>query len=126
MSHPTVQVPEDVFRSLTHGMIESTAEFAVKVWDGPGDVARFGDPFGRVLAWLWTTDPDRAVDFFNATLNHIRRHPSGAGKAFTLDEALKGLPLDLQGLGGEGNAALIERLRRDVPGLSFGDPNSTA
>jgi hypothetical protein len=124
MSRPTVAVPEDVLMHLTHGMIESTAVLALQVWDGPGSVARFGDPFGLVLAWLWKTDPDRAVDFFNATLDQIRRLTPGATKTFTLNDALKGLRLDLQGLDNENETALIERLRRDVPTMSFGDPNS--
>ena len=126
MSRPTVAVPENILMHLTHGMTESTAVLALEVWGGPGSVARFGDPFGLVLAWMWKTDPDRAVVFFNATLDQIRRLAPGATKAFTLEEALKGLPHDLQGLGDEGNAALIERLRRDVPSMSFGDPNSTS
>ena len=66
------------------------------------------------------------MEFLNANLDHIRRHAPGATKAFTLDESLKGLRLDLQGLDGEEEIALIDRLRRDVPGMSFGDPNSTA
>lgn len=126
MSRPTVPVPEHVLMHLIHAMTESTAHLALDVWDGPGDVARFGDPFGLVLAWLWKTDPDRALEFFNATLDQIRRLAPGATKAFTLDEALKELPLDLQGLGAEGNAALIKRLRQEVPAMSFGDPNSTS
>jgi hypothetical protein len=125
MSQPTVAVPGNVLMHLTHAMIESTANLALEVGEGPSDVARFGDPFGVVLAWLWKTDPDRAVEFFNATLDHIRRHAPAATKAFTLDKALKGLRLDLQGLEDEEEMALIDRLRRDVPRMSFGDPNST-
>ena len=126
MSQPTVAVPEKILMHLTHGMIESTALLALEVWDGPGSVARFGDPFGLVLAWMWKTNPDRAVTFFNATLDQIRRHAPGATKTFTLDESLKGLRLDLQSLDGEEESALIERLRRDVPAMSFSDPNSTS
>lgn len=126
MSSSTVQVPQHVLMHLTHSMIEATAQHALDVWDGPGDVARFGDPFGLVLAWMWETDPDRAVEFFAATLEQVRRYAPGATKAFTLDEALKGLPLDLQGLGGDGNAALIARLRQEVPAMTVSNPNSTS
>ncbi len=119
----TVDVPEGVLVHLTHALVEATAQLTLRSWGGPGDVVRMGDPFGRVLAWLWETNPDRAVEVYNTTLDHVRRHSPGATKAITLDLALQGLPQDL--LPSDSNAALIERLRRDVPGLAFGDPNST-
>ncbi|AEV86837.1 hypothetical protein ACWT_5819 [Actinoplanes sp. SE50] len=118
----TVPVPEDVLMHLTHALVTDTARLTLDAWS-PGDVVRMGDPFGKVLSWLWVTDPDRAVELYNTTLDHVRRLAPGATKQITLDLALQGLPQDLPPSDGS-NARLIERLRQDIPQLAFGDPNS--
>lgn len=123
----TVDVPEDVLMYLTHSLIIETAEFTLRTWTGPGDVVRMGDPFGKVLTWLWATDPDRAVDMYTNTLHHVRVMSPNATKAITLAEALQGLRLDLPGLGQTGEERhLLQRLAQDVPKLSASDPNATA
>lgn len=125
-SSRTVAVPEDVLMHLRHGLAEQTSRFALEVWGGPGDVVRLGDPFGRVIAWLWQTDPDAAVATFGLVLHRIRHVEPNATKAITLNETLRGFRQDLPGLGGgDGEQELLERLRRDVPAGFREDPNST-
>jgi hypothetical protein len=127
VTRPTVPVPEDVLMHLRHAITESTSRFALDVWIGPGDVVRMGDPFGRVIAWLWQTDPDTAVETFGEMLHRIRHVEPNATKAITLDDALKGFRLDLPGHGvGEGEPELLDRLRRDLPARFREDPNVTS
>lgn len=118
-------VPGKVLTSMTHAVIADTAGIVLEAWELGDEYARFGDPFGEVLIWIWSVDPDRAVEVFTAVLHRVRHgHPDGT-KEITLDLALRGLRMDLPSPWTDAHRDLFERLQRDVPSLSVGDVNST-
>lgn len=81
-----------------------------------------GDPFGRVLAWVWRLDPDRAMVLLADYLAELRDHGYGADEVdppIALKEVLSGLRYALPH-GFPDYDRIVEMARRNVPSL-YGD-----
>ncbi|GAB1639628.1 hypothetical protein [Krasilnikovia sp. MM14-A1259] len=134
----TQSVPGEVMTPLMRGLIDDTAHKTLRDWhrgDPDRELARLagldprrphlhlGDPFGKVLVWLWRTDPHHAVSVVADVVAQMRHFDELATKQITLDDLLDALPSALQGLEEQEEDALIDRLRHDVPRQFTVDPN---
>lgn len=93
-----------------------------------GDVWHPGDPFGKVLAWLWTTgQEDHAASLVADLLAQARYHnPHGVEPRLAFADLLDGIPMSLpNGTSQESADALVEHLREAVPKY-FGDDDLDA
>lgn len=121
-TYESVEVPGQVFTHLIGGIVRDTAHDVLRSWE-PGHVPHLGDPFGKVLAWLWKANPDHAVSVFADVMLQLRHWDERATKQITLDEVLLCLPMALQGLTQHEEDELIHRLRAEVPRRFSVDPN---
>ncbi|MDN5917940.1 MAG: hypothetical protein L0I76_23070 [Pseudonocardia sp.] len=115
------RIPADVLEALLASFIGNHARHLVNTWRREGRTGGFahpGDSFGRVLAWAWDTNPDRAVALIAEFLNEVNSLADnyGLAPALSLDELLYGIDAALLP-GFTGDAALIARARREVPAL---------
>lgn len=98
-------VPMNILGTLLANTACAEAHFFLKVaTDGaddyrPGQLAHPGDPFGRVVAWAWLTDPDLAIGLIADFVAQARYHDELApepGKRLLLSDLLDGLPLTVR------------------------------
>lgn len=93
-----------------------------------GDVWSPGDPFGKVLAWLWTTgQEDHAASLVADLVAQVRYHnPHGVEPRLAFSDLLDGIPMSLpNGTSQETADALVGHLREVVPRY-FGDDDLDA
>ncbi len=124
---PTITIPRQVYDTLKAGFAGHAAEWLTrKLRDNPEDrqVMHPGDPFGRVLAWVWREDPDEAMLLLADYLAMLRDHNPWADidPPVRLDEVLGGLRLALPHDFGEYDA-LVAKAHREVQGYYGADPN---
>lgn len=99
----TIEVPTRVYELLRAGFVRHWAHWQLQAQRAsggykPGDVVHPGDPFGTVLAWLWSTDKDETALFVAEYLADLRVHDELAGEPgarIKLDDLLISLELAL-------------------------------
>ena len=92
----TITIPRRVYETLTAAFAAHEAEWLTRqIRDEPQhrQIMHLGDPFGRVFAWIWNDDPDRAMFFLAEYLAALRDHNPVADLSppVRLDEVLRGL-----------------------------------
>src|SRR5258706_6168721 len=86
----TRNVPNDVMEHLLDGIVMDAAYTALQSWE-PGDVLHPGDPFGRVLSWMWKEDKGTALLLVSRLLGAFIRMGE-RGESVTLADVVDGLP----------------------------------
>lgn len=97
----TVVVPQSVLDSLLAAAVAGAAGFVLSTLKHNGTTGQPrlvhpGDGFGRIMAWLWSQDRDRAMLLLADYLGELRQHQYLAAQItppITLTEVLEGLPL---------------------------------
>lgn len=119
-------IPNPVMRTMCAHTAMAAADqvlegFRLGTGYQPGQAVHPGDPFGKVLAWLWLTDRAAAMltlDDFCAQLRDHGRDPAPV----TLDDVLAGLTFAMPARFPDTEfEALIAEARRMVPGM-YGRP----
>lgn len=125
MTTTTVDVPDNVLSTLLAGFVAGAASRTLDSAADRSSRPEFlhpGDPFGRVLAWVWQLSPDRAMIQLADYLAELRVHGPGAGDLdppIRLEEILRGLRFALP-QGFTDYDQIVERARQQVPRL-YGD-----
>jgi hypothetical protein len=127
----TREVPDRVVELLLAGFNRHWAHWqlaALRDQGGyqPGTVVHPGDPFGTVLAWLWSQDRDEAAEFVAEYMALLRVHDElvpADGALVRFDHLLASLEMAMPD-GFEADS-LIAYLRSRVPRFyGASDPNS--
>ncbi|GAA4758225.1 hypothetical protein [Actinomycetospora chibensis] len=121
-THP---IPSDIQRILVGGFAKSAATWLIGSWRLHGERTTYlhpGDLFGRVLAYLWDTEPDEAMIFLADYLADLNVHNENAAiyGEVSLEEVLQGLRLCMP-TNFRGTEALKRKARADVPEYYGGD-----
>jgi hypothetical protein len=124
----TITIPRRVYETLTSAFATHEAEWLTRqIRDDPQhrNIMHLGDPFGRVFAWIWNDDPDRAMFFLADYLAALRDHNPVADLTppVRLDEVLHGLRLAMPDGFGDYDQ-VVSKARREVQGYYGGDPNA--
>ncbi|WP_159080852.1 hypothetical protein [Nocardia suismassiliense] len=89
-----------------------------------GHFAHIGDPFGKILAWLWRTNPDEAMQYLTQYLMHLRdHHPNRPEPPIRLDDVLTALRLAID-ITDDEYTAICDQARTEVPSRYGEDPNT--
>jgi hypothetical protein len=127
-----VALPIETFNDLVTGFIHGRADSALREEinqqaDGRCTLRHLGDPLGRVFAWIWRYDSDRAMlflaDYLAAIrLQHDQRRMPGSPPRLTdiLNALRPALPYDLQ----DSYPAVIAKAREEVLRYYGKDPDA--
>jgi|GEM_PF-4107765 len=120
-------IPDPVMRTMCAHTAMAAADHVLagfKLPGGgyqPGHAVHPGDPFGKVLAWLWLTDPGAAMLFLADFCSQLRDHGHDPVPV-ALDDILAGLTFAMPARFPDAEFdALIAEARRTVPGM-YGTP----
>jgi hypothetical protein len=123
----TREVPEDIFEQLIGALICESA-IALLTQRATGAPLHAGDAFGRVLSWLWQTNPDcvpgpdpgggpdDVVTYVSDLVAQVRYHAPGADESFPLDDLLAGVRRAAAPMPPADGAAMLACLRASLPG----------
>jgi hypothetical protein len=117
--HPqTYTIPSNVYEDLALGFVENVArdihDMVRTSNRRPSETLLTpGDPFARVITWLWRDDPDEAVKVFVTYIHSIRR--SIGDPDLDIEHILLGAR-SIRGhyLSDDEVDALLDRVRREV------------
>lgn len=111
-------VPTDILSSLLGGYAEITATnlLAASARTGRQEPLHPGDGFGKVLAWVWSHDRDRAMLLIADLMSMLGRHSAVVTPPYRLDELLHGLRYTLA-LSDTDYEQLVRRAKAEVPAL---------
>jgi hypothetical protein len=109
------EMPWRVRELLLAGFCSREADRAIREFGATrGDFLHAGDGLGAVLAWLWRTSPDEAMECLATYLAELRnRHPDAPQPPIRLDDVLGALQLAAD-LTDEEYKALCARARTEV------------
>lgn len=119
-------IPNPVMRTMCAHTAMAAADqvlegFRIGAGYQPGQAVHPGDPFGKVLAWLWLTDRAAAMLTLADFCAHLRDHGRDPAPV-TLDDVLAGLTYAMPTRFPDPEFdALIAEARRVVPGM-YGRP----
>ncbi|MBE7195684.1 MAG: hypothetical protein INR66_24810 [Gordonia polyisoprenivorans] len=110
-------IPENVLTHLLTGFWCSEAALAIRDGAARGAFHHAGDPIGKVLAWLWRTNPDRTIMGITDYLYALRKgDPNAPQPPITLADVLGALkPAMPHGFETTEYDALCDRARTEVP-----------
>ena len=113
----TTPVPDTELRYLLTGFILGYSELLLhEIASMPGQVLIPGDPVGKVITWLWRTDPDQAALRVADFMAQMRVHSPHANDAIRFQDFLSGLHFSLPNDVNQDEAdQLVAFLRTEVP-----------
>lgn len=73
-------LPDEVLTHLLVATACNEAKMIIREHRPKNSYPRIGDNAGKILAWLWRLDPDRATEFLTDIVAELRHHHPGAPK----------------------------------------------
>lgn len=115
-------ISTNVRDTLLHGFLAHEANNAVMTGARRGDFDHAGDPLGKVIAWLWETDPDAVALNLAEYLRELRdRTPTAP---ITLEDVLGALHFAKPAAFSSTDYAMMcDRARAEVPRYYGGPVN---
>jgi hypothetical protein len=117
------EVPSHIYDRLMSGFLCHEAHWLLTAMrrDGgytPDMAIHPGDPFGRVIAWLWETAPEEAIMAVATYMSQVNKWDELAEPQVRLEDILDGLGFAVpHGFPTTEMEALRERARQEVPDL---------
>lgn len=122
-------MPSQLFDIVLGGFVSHSATFLLKLLEDRGyargeTIVSPGDPFGRVLAWLWGEHPSVAMSMVAMYVAELRyHHPNRlTDPPIAFEDVLRWLPLALD-TSDEETHSLIAQAREKVPEYFADDIN---
>jgi|GEM_PF-3285381 len=126
MQEQPYKVPASILRNMLTIFTRETRDLILnRRADDPDSILAVPDPFPKVMAWLWTVEPDVVILNLSSLTHELRMHNPHPGKPITLNELLVNVRTAFAAfMPAEQLASLLDRARAEIPGNVGADVNS--